>query len=74
MHNITQAITRFWNAASEFEQSGLAVLATIVCFYLVRYVIILRLEKLTRNTDNDFDDRLVHFVYAAQHRCQGRCP
>jgi small-conductance mechanosensitive channel len=62
MNNITQAITQYWNAASAFEQSGLAVLATIACFYLVRYVIILRLEKLTRNTDNDFDDRLVHFL------------
>ena len=62
MNNITQAITQYWNAASAFEQSGLAVLATIVCFYLVRYVIILRLEKLTRNTDNDFGDRLVHFL------------
>jgi small-conductance mechanosensitive channel len=62
MNNITQAISQYWNAASAFEQSGLAVLATIVCFYLVRYVIILRLEKLTRNTDNDFDDRLVHFL------------
>ncbi|MFT7525563.1 MAG: small-conductance mechanosensitive channel [Arenicella sp.] len=62
MNSITQAITQYWNAASAFEQSGLAALATIVCFYLVRYVIILRLEKLTRNTDNDFDDRLVHFL------------
>ncbi|MFT6046166.1 MAG: small-conductance mechanosensitive channel, partial [Arenicella sp.] len=62
MNNITQAITQYWNSASAFEQSGLAVLATIACFYLVRYVIILRLEKLTRNTDNDLDDRLVHFL------------
>lgn len=62
MNNITQAITEYWNAAPAFEQSGLAVLATIICFYLVRYVILLRLEKLTRNTDNDFDDRLVHFL------------
>ncbi|MFT5996678.1 MAG: small-conductance mechanosensitive channel [Glaciecola sp.] len=62
MNNITQAITQYWNAASAFEQSGLAVLGTIVCFYIVRYVIILRLEKLTRNTDNDFDDRVVHFL------------
>lgn len=62
MNKFTDLITQYWNTASAFEQSALAALATMVCFYLVRYVIILRLEKLTRNTDNDFDDRLVHFL------------
>lgn len=62
MEPYLNAISLYWNSASVFEQSGLAVLLTVVSFYLVRYVIILRLEKLTQSTDNDFDDRLVHFL------------
>lgn len=31
-------------------------------FYLLRYVVVRKLEKLTALTDNDFDDRFVHFL------------
>ena len=40
----------------------MAVVCSIITFYLFRYVIIRRLEKLSSNTENDFDDRLVHFL------------
>jgi small-conductance mechanosensitive channel len=62
METYLNSVSHYWDAASVLEQSVLAILLTVVSFYLVRYVIILRLEKLTRNTDNDFDDRLIHFL------------
>lgn len=53
---------QYWQSAAPIEQSMLAVLFTVFCFYLLRYVFIRRLERLTANTENDFDDRLVHFL------------
>ena len=55
-------LQNFWSSAAPIEQSGLAVIATIIGFYLIRYVVILRLERLTANTENDFDDRLIQFL------------
>ena len=52
----------YWQQASAIEQSFFAILATVIGFYIIRYVVIRRLERLTQNTDNDFDDRLVHFL------------
>lgn len=55
-------VQQYFHSASAIEQSFFALLTTIVSFYLVRYVVIRRLERITINTDNDFDDRLVHFL------------
>ncbi|NNC99460.1 MAG: mechanosensitive ion channel family protein [Gammaproteobacteria bacterium] len=55
-------VANVWQEASAIEQSFVAILATVVFFYLIRFVVILRLEKLTSQTNNDFDDRLVHFL------------
>ncbi|HAY46519.1 MAG TPA: hypothetical protein DCY55_09595 [Gammaproteobacteria bacterium] len=51
-----------WQGSSAITQTLLAVLCTIALFYIVRFVIIQRLAKLTASTENDFDDRLVHFL------------
>ena len=51
-----------WQGSSAITQTLLAVLCTIALFYIVRLVIIQRLAKLTASTENDFDDRLVHFL------------
>lgn len=62
IHSIEATLISFWRSASAIEQSLLAVLATIAVFYIVRFVVIRRLEKLALRTSNDFDDRLVHFL------------
>jgi len=65
MQTINQFLAQLvamWNASSSLLQSVAAVLFTMLVFYLLRFVIIKRLEKVAANTDNDFDDRLVHFL------------
>lgn len=51
-----------WTNLSAIEQSVLAIISTILIFYLVRFVVLRRLEVLAAKTDNDFDDRLIHFL------------
>ena len=60
--NLYIPVQSYFHSASAIEQSFFALLTTVLGFYVVRYVIIRRLERLTLNTDNDFDDRLVHFL------------
>ena len=55
-------LDRFWMNLSAIEQSVLAILFTILVFYLVRFVVLRRLELVAAKTDNDFDDRLIHFL------------
>lgn len=51
-----------WNESSEFVQSVIAITICVAVFYILRFVVITRLENLATKTDNDFDDRLVHFL------------
>ncbi len=51
-----------WQSLPVLAQSALAVLATLLLFYVVRFVLLRRMELLAAKTDNDFDDRLIHFV------------
>lgn len=54
--------SQWWGASSSLLQTGLAILATMALFYVLRFVVIRRLERLAARTDNDFDDRLIHFL------------
>jgi len=55
-------LLHLWTNLSALEQSVLAIISTILIFYLVRFVLLRRLEVLAAKTDNDFDDRLIHFL------------
>jgi small-conductance mechanosensitive channel len=55
-------LQQLWINLSALEQSVLAIVSTILTFYLVRFVVLRRLEVLAAKTDNDFDDRLIHFL------------
>lgn len=57
-----QQFAALWQSLPALAQSALAVVATFVLFYLVRFVLLRRMEVLASKTDNDFDDRLIHFV------------
>lgn len=60
--NAAASLTNLWQSASGIEQSVLAIIATIILFYIARFIVIGRLEKLAAQTSNDFDDRLIHFL------------
>ena len=62
LNNAVASFTSLWKNASGLEQSMLAIIATIVLFYIARFIVIGRLEKLAAQTNNDFDDRLIHFL------------
>lgn len=62
IEQITAALTSYWASLPTIAHSIIAVLITMLVFYLVRFIILGRLEKLAATTDNDFDDRLIHFL------------
>jgi small-conductance mechanosensitive channel len=51
-----------WATGNVLVKTLLAIVTTMLVFYLLRYVVVLKLEKLAALTDNDFDDRFVHFL------------
>jgi len=55
-------LSNFWQSSSHFEQSVLAVLCSFSIFYLMRFIVLRKFEKLASLTENDLDDRLIHFV------------
>lgn len=62
LENYTQELVNLWATASTLEKSVLAILSTIVMFYILRYVFLRRLERIAAKTENDLDDRLIHFL------------
>jgi len=62
LNQLTTQFTQTWAKLPAIAQSGLAVAITIFGFYLIRFVVLRRLERITAKTDNDFDDRLIHFL------------
>ena len=65
MDQITHLSTRVlseWNSYPALIQSCIALVILFIGFYLLRYVLLRRLEKVAAKTDNDFDDRLIHFL------------
>ena len=62
LNQIAGKLTAAWYALPALIQSLVVIFATIISFYVVRFVIIRRLELLAAKTDNDFDDRLIHFL------------
>jgi len=51
-----------WATGNTVIKTLLAIVLTMLIFYILRYVVVRKLEKLTALTDNDFDDRFVHFL------------
>jgi len=55
-------INSAWATGNILVKTLLAIVTTMLVFYLLRYVVVLKLERLAALTDNDFDDRFVHFL------------
>lgn len=62
MENLIQQALTFWNESPAIVQSIAVIFGVIVGYYFLRYFIIRRLEHLARHTENDLDDRLIHFL------------
>lgn len=59
---ISNQIVSYWNTASPIVQSLIAVVITWAVFYFSRFVLLRRLGRIAERTDNDFDDRIIHFL------------
>lgn len=57
-----EIILNYWQAFGKIGQSVIAVVAAIIIYMVIRFILLHRLEKAASATSNDLDDRLVHFV------------
>jgi small-conductance mechanosensitive channel len=62
LDQINLSFSTFWGNLGSLEKSIASIIISIAVYYFLRYVIIRRLETITNKTDNDLDDRLVHFI------------
>lgn len=62
LNQLSIQVAQAWTNLPSIGQSVLAAVITILVFYLIRFVVLRRLERLAAKTDNDFDDRLIHFL------------
>lgn len=62
MESTIQQALNLWENSPTLLQSIAVIVATIIGYYFLRYFIIRRLEILSRHTENDLDDRLIHFL------------
>ena len=62
LNQLSAQAIELWQTMPFIMQSVTAIVITIVGFYLLRYVLLSRLGRIAAKTDNDFDDRLIHFL------------
>ncbi len=56
-----QAI-HLWESLGRLEQSIAIIITMLLGYWFIRYIVLRHFEKLAQKTDNDLDDRLVHFL------------
>ena len=59
---ISAHIGQIWQSMHALERSVAALVVMALAYYFVRYIVIRRIERLTAKTENDLDDRLIHFI------------
>ena len=59
---LTEPILSLWLGLGNIEKSIAAIISGIILFYFLRFVVIRQFEKLSAKTENDLDDRLIHFI------------
>jgi len=59
---ITTQLDQFWLGLHQAEKSVVAIIFMVLSYYFLRYFVIRRIEKFTAKTQNDLDDRLIHFI------------
>ena len=51
-----------WWTEGTFLLDGLVLIGVLVAYFLFKIVVLGAMDRLARHTDNDLDDRLVHFA------------
>ena len=59
---LTAPILSQWLSLGNIEKSIVTIICGITIFYFLRFVVIRQFEKLSAKTENDLDDRLIHFI------------
>ena len=59
---LTEPALALWLGLGNIEKSIAAIFSGIILFYFLRFVVIRQFEKLSAKTENDLDDRLIHFI------------
>ena len=62
LNPLTARFQQIWSGLHNLEQSIAAIILMAFVYYFVRYFVIRRIERLTAKTENDLDDRLIHFI------------
>ena len=62
LSQLAQPMNDIWAGLGAIEKSVIALLLSISIFYFLRYIVIRRIERITAKTENDLDDRLIHFI------------
>ena len=62
LNQFNNKIIQLWKSLGAIEQSVIAIIMMLIAYWFIRYIILRRFEKLANKTDNDLDDRLVHFL------------
>ena len=55
-------LQNYWNTLNQIEQSLAATVLMLLAFILLRFFILNKVGRLAEKTDNDLDDRLIHFL------------
>ena len=58
----TGALTEWWKSFGAVEKTGLIIAGGVVVHVFFRLIVLRGLNKIARATENDLDDRLVHFI------------
>lgn len=55
-------MSQWWDSLGVWGQSGVAFAGAVLVHLFIRLVFLRALDRLAGSTDNDLDDRLVHFI------------
>lgn len=62
LDKLNSEVIRIWDSLARVEQSIATIVLMLLGYWFIRYIVLRRFEKLAAKTDNDLDDRLVHFL------------
>ncbi|MCK5810057.1 MAG: mechanosensitive ion channel family protein [Cocleimonas sp.] len=62
LDKLNSEVIRIWDSVARLEQSIATIVLMLLGYWFIRYIVLRRFEKLAAKTDNDLDDRLVHFL------------
>ncbi|NNC89330.1 MAG: mechanosensitive ion channel [Akkermansiaceae bacterium] len=54
-------MSELWNALTVWQQTGVAVAAAFLLHLFIKLIVLRGLDRVAGSTENDLDDRLVHF-------------